>query len=225
MTRRELDGILRAWKVAELSPTEALRRSAPEWRKIAAYLWRRYGRRMPVWASFEDLHQVVLMNVPRLVAAYRDIGPGSSIAGYVCQNAMRLAEKAVHRWRNARRGGCNPRLEPSRFELPAALMPETEDGEAGFDRALDRALATPPEQEDRLQLAEVLEAEIARAADVAEAVALRALLAAGGSVPLAADALWRSPSARLFCSVRSARAARRLVERAAGEVEARLSAA
>lgn len=217
------DEALIAWKRGELGADEALRRTRKEWESVARHLWRRFGTRMPSWVAFEDVLQVVLMNVPRLVERYVELGPGSSITGFVASQASLRAEKAIHKWRNARRSGSspgakgvNPRKEPSNFEMPVDLTARLGlEGEKSWVDSPE--FGCPADQEERAASAELFEAVVVSAPDLKVSIALVALRRAEGDAALAAKILWSNPTARLYCALGSERSARVLMRRAVRE--------
>lgn len=208
MNRGEFDAVLLAWQAGAVTANEALRRTRSEWSVIASHLWRRYSTRVPSWVSQEDVLQVVLLHVPRLVQKYRAM-PGGSISRYVCSQAMLYAEKAIHRWR-AVPGHCrNPRIEPSRCEIPSDPQVMSEVWEQ---------LGVSGGQEEEVAVRQVFTRLMRATADVRLVVALVALRRTGGDVDMAVRILWTNPRARLCCDLRTESGAKRLVKQAMREV-------
>lgn len=205
MNRGEFDSVLLGWKAGTLTANEALRQTSEEWRVTAHYLYGKYETRLPSWVSWEDVLQVVLMHVPRLVQRYVPF-PGGSISRYVCSQAILRAEKAVHRWRGVRcsksRGVRNPRAEPSHHDVPMEHVSMC--GVLGG-------------QEELVHVARLLETLVT--SDYRMSVALDVLRRAHWDVGDASRILWNDPGARLCCDLRTETETRGLVRRTMREIE------
>jgi hypothetical protein len=211
---RKMDAELGALRDGRMTEDEFVRATGDQWDAIAARIVRRWE--IPPAIDAEDARQEMLLAlVEKGLVGKWDPARDVSLARFVVWTTCANAKAWLHQQRGALRHRGKARSRFPLSEAACARHRRDSDGAEGEERgpvAGARGLGSDPESVAGAR--EVVSAVLALAPTRRVRVALETLLAAGGSVRLAADLLEREPELALACGVGSAREARSCVREA-----------
>lgn len=201
--KAEFSAACSALKNRKVGKNEFLRRTRRYWQHVAAYLFAHWQRRLPAWVEAADVEQEIMQLGLKFVSKWT-AARGSEIGRYVTWNAIHRAQRQLDAWRGASTHGSSGK-NPSRSEIAftRAFGPDVDP--------FARLGAEPAGQDDALARRAVLEDALLACETGAEAVALQALWAAGGSIQEAAELIAGNAHARAECRVAGPAEARQLV--------------
>ncbi len=203
MLKSEFEAALWRRRRGEITADAMIRETHARWRYIATCVFSESRRkwRLPSWVTVDDVLQAILMFADDYVFIFEE-GRGVTLDRYVSWNAVKRAQKEIHRWRCVSRSG-SPDRRPSRFESSMTSLQKEDETEEQVERRLPLP-TVEPEQEDQLAARQFFDALIDEATSIEEVVALVALRASGGSLVHATDLLYGDPFARLQCRASTA---------------------